>query len=113
MDTSFCRIRVSRLKVCAFLSYSPKPLVLRFGQQPRIFDLCGWASAAENADDFSGGVGLAVDVGFVGVGRRVAGDDNVGQRQYFVIGWQWLRVGYVECCAGRSEERRVGKECRL
>ena len=57
----------------------PKPIILCFSQQPRIFDLRRRASAAEHADDFSGGVGLAVDVGFVGVGRGVTGDNDVGQ----------------------------------
>jgi hypothetical protein len=46
-------------------SHSPKPFILRFGQQPRIFDLRGGLLAAEDAGDFAGGVGLAVDVGFI------------------------------------------------
>ena len=62
-----------------FPSHPAKSLILCFGQQPRIFDLCRWASAAQYADDFSGGVALAVDVGFVGVSRGVAGDDDVGE----------------------------------
>ena len=51
--------------------------VLLFDQQPRFFELCRRPFAAQDIRDFSRRVGLAADVGFVGVGRGVAGDDDV------------------------------------
>ena len=61
--------------------HSAKPLILRFSQQPWIFDLRRWASAAQYADDFSGGVALAVDVGFVRLRCGVA-DKPLGYVDY-------------------------------
>jgi hypothetical protein len=61
--------------------YAGESFILRLGQQPRIFDLCRWPFAAQDIRDFSCGMGLAVDVGFVGVFGSVAGDDDDGQRE--------------------------------
>ena len=53
-------------KAAAISSATPldpaKPLILRFGQQPRIFDLGRRSFAAELVEDFACEVGLAVDV---------------------------------------------------
>ena len=59
--------------------YSAKPFILRFGEKPRIFDLRRRAFAAQDIGDFARRVSLAVDIRFVRVRRRVAGDDDVGQ----------------------------------
>src|ERR1044071_4875352 len=46
--------------------------VLRLGEEPRVFDFRRWPFAAQHVGDFARGVGLAVDVRFVRVGRGVA-----------------------------------------
>src|SRR5712692_8440474 len=81
-------------------SHPPESLLLRFGHQPRIFDFRGWSFAAEHVCDFARGVGLALDVGFVGVRCRVASDDDVGKREDFMVGGQRFRVSDIEGGAG-------------
>ena len=46
-------------------------------------------------------MGLAVDIGLVGVRRRVTGNDDVGQREQFVIGGQRLGIGDIQSGAGQ------------
>jgi hypothetical protein len=62
-----CGIRVEKHSndrdSCAL--HSAKSFVLCFGQEPRIFDLRGGAFAGEHVGNFSGSVGLAVDVRLV------------------------------------------------
>src|SRR5215471_20658023 len=58
-----------------------KTLILSFLQKPRVFDLGRRRLADEDARHFARSVGLAVAVRFVGIGGRVAGDDDVGKRK--------------------------------
>ena len=76
--------RVRRGLVAGVHLILAEPLILRFGPQPWIFDLCRRPFAAVKANDFSYRVGLAVDVGFVGVGRGVACDDDVAECEDFL-----------------------------
>src|SRR5687767_7913160 len=70
--------RLSQVFFPAIL-HSAETLVLGLGEKPWIFDFRTGAFAAQHVGDLARRVSLAVDIGFVGVRRGVAGDNKVRQ----------------------------------
>jgi hypothetical protein len=81
--------------------YAAESFILRFSQQPGIFDLSGWASAAKNIDNFARRVCLAIDVGLIGVGGGVTCYDYIRKGKNPMVRRQRFRFRNVKGGSGQ------------